>query len=72
MLYIKIDTRNRQFRPYLDDGVDDRRGIIDFRIVIKPCNGKEDFDQLANFVIEEIADTVKRISKAMNHVREEF
>ena len=72
MVYIEIEPKAKQFRPYLDDGVDDKRGIIDFRITIKPCNGEVDFNGLSYLVTEAIANTVVMVGKSINHSRETY
>jgi hypothetical protein len=61
--YISVDLIRQQWRPYLDDGVDDKRGIIDFRLTLRPLLNEQDFKRMAFLLTETITNTVKMFEK---------
>ena len=71
-MLIKIEPLKQVYAPYLDDGVDMNRGIIDFRITLKAMKGEADFKRVSYLLTEAIANTVDMFDRTINHVRENY
>jgi hypothetical protein len=69
-MILKVEELSQRWRPYLDDGIDDRRGIVDFRLTISDCKCEADFKYLYYKITEAIANTVDMFGTAVNFISE--
>jgi len=69
---IEIEPKKQQWEPYLDDGIELKRGIIDFRITLNGVNGKSNFTKISYLLTEAVATAVLMFDKAFNYVEEPF
>jgi len=69
-VYIEIEPIKQQWQPYLENGVDPNRGIIDFRITLGAVNGEANFKKISYLLTEAIANAVLSFDRAFNYVEE--
>jgi hypothetical protein len=68
-MVVDIELLKMKFRPYLEDGIDDHRGIADFRITLTACYCEDDFNKLLCLLTEGIRNTVNVFERSVNIVQ---